>query len=202
MCIDPKKEAVSGLAAKVLRSLGRQAQGLSLREKIHRDRLGAKLKAELLPRADVADGLVIPGLGPHESSPWVVPIPWAGLSILAEKIARVGEFRIKGRFVESPYGIRTSVDESGGSVPEPLVPFAAPFDFGPGFRIARLSPIEDPLIVRYWISIWDSLHLRVYIDLEDDLRIRDASHSQVDGRPPGSIRGMKISSYLRKMSED
>jgi hypothetical protein len=201
LCIDPKKKAVSGLAAKVLRSLGRHVENLSLKEKVHRDRLGAKLKAELLPRADVSKELVIPGLGPHEGSPWLVPIPWAGLSILATKIARVSEHRVKGRFVESPYGVRTSVDESGGVLPEPLVPFATFYDFGPGFRIARLSLIENPLIVRYWISIWGSLHLRVYIDLEDVLRIQDGSRSRVSGLPPESIRGMRIPSYLRNMSD-
>jgi hypothetical protein len=140
-------------------------------------------------------------LGPHENSPLVVPIPWAGLSILAEIIARVSEHKLGGRFVESPYGVRTSVDESSGVPPKPLVPFVTFFDFGPGFRIARLSPIEDPLIVRYCISIWGSLHLRVYIDLEDELRIQDGSHLRVNGLTPESIRGMRISSYLRNMSE-
>lgn len=202
LCIDPKKEAVSGLAAKVLRSLGRHAEGLSQEEKLHRDRSGAKLKAELLPRADVSPEFVIPGLGPHENSPWLVPIPWAGLSILAEKIARVSEYRVKGRFVERPYGVRTSVDESSGVMPPLLVPFVTSFDFGPGFRIARVSPIEDPLIVRYWISIWGSLHLRVCIDRENELRTHDGSHSRVRGLPPESIRGMSISSYLRDIADD
>jgi hypothetical protein len=200
LCIDPKKEAVSGLAVKVLRSLGRHTEGLSPEERAHRDRLGAKLKAELLARSNVSAQSIIPGLGPHEGSPWLVPIPWAGLSILAEKIARVSEHRVKGRFVETPYGVRTSVDQSGGVIPKPLVPFATFFDFGPGFRIARLFSIEDPLIVRYWISIWGSLHLRVYIDLEDELRIKDGSHSRVTGLSPENIRAMSISSYLRNMS--
>ncbi len=202
LCIDPRKEAVSGLAARVLRSLGLHVGGLSEDEKAYRDRLGARLRAELLPRPEVAAETVIPGLGPYENSPWMVPIPWASLSIITEKIARVCEHKINGRFVESPYGVRTSVDSAGGVLPEPLRSFATVFDFGPGLKVTRLSPIENPLMVRYWISIWDALHLRVYIDVEEHLRGMDADPSRVEGVIPQEDRQvMRISPYLRNMSE-
>jgi len=200
LCIDPKKEAVSGLRSKVLRSLGFDADGLSETEKTHRERLLFKLRAELIPYADVAGGPgAMPGLGPHKDSPWAVPIPWASLSVVAEKIARVCEHKIEGRFVEGPYGVGTWVDSSGGVIPEPLAPFAKAFDFGPGLRITRLSPIEDPLIVRYWISIWDTLHLGVDIDLLDDLRIMQLEGSRVEGLAPENVHAMQISPYLRNM---
>ena len=103
--------------------------------------------------------------------------------------------------MESPYGAGTAVDLSGGIVPEPLAPFAKFFDFGPRFKVTRLSPIEDPLIVRYWISIWDTLHLRVYIDLLDDLPAIGAETSGgVTGLVPENLRAMRISPYLRNMS--
>jgi len=202
LCIDPKKEAVSGLRSKVLRSLGFDADELSETEKTHRESLRAKLRAELIPYADVARGPgAIPGLGPHEDSPWAVPSPWASLSVVAEKIARVCEHRLERRLVESPYGVRTSIDSAGGVVPEPLLPFARVLDFGPGFRVTRLSPTEDPALVRYWISIWDSLHLRAYIDLEEELRRLDSECSRVEGLTPEEIRrAMRISPYLRNMS--
>lgn len=201
LCIDPKKEAVSGLAEKVLRSLGRNVEGLSGDEKAFRGRLGARLKAELMPRADVALSTVIPGLGPYENSPWMVPIPWASLSIIAEKIVRVCEHKIRGRFVESPYVVRTAVDTAGGILPEPLRPFVKVFDFGPGFKLTRLTVIEDPFIVRYWISIWDAIHLRVYIDIEKHLRDMDVDSSRVEGVVPHEdSRVMRISPYLRNMS--
>lgn len=202
LCIDPKKETVSGLRSKVFRSLGLDADGLSETEKTHRERLRTKLKAELIPYADVAGGPgAIPGLGPHKDSPWAVPSPWASLSVVAEKIACVCEHRLEGRFVESPYGVRTSIDTARGVVPEPLLPFATILDFGPGFSVARLSPIEDPAAVRYWISIWDSLHLRAHIDLEEELRLLDSESSRVEGLTPEEIhRTMRISPYLRNMS--
>lgn len=201
LCIDPRKEAVSGLAAKVLRSLGLHVKNLSEDEKAYRDRLGSRLRAELLPNAEIAAETVIPGLGPHENSPWMVPFPWASLSIITEKIVRVCEHKIKGRFVESPYGVRTSVDSAAGVLPEPLRPFATVARFGPGFKVTRLSAIEDPLIVRYWISIWDALHLRAYIDLEESLRATDPESSRVNGVVPRDDRPvMQISRYLRNMS--
>jgi hypothetical protein len=149
LCIDPRKEGVSGLAAKALRSLGIDARGVSESAKAYRDRLRAKIRAELMPYEDVAKGPgAIPGLGPHENTQWGVPIPWASLSILAAKIARVSEHWLRRRFVEAPYSIRTSVSDDG-VVPAPLVPYVEVFDFGPGFRISRMSPREDRLNVRY-----------------------------------------------------
>ena len=97
-------------------------------------------------------------------------------------------------------GVRTSIDSAGGVVPAPLAPFAKVFDFGPGFTVKCLSPIEDSLIVRYWISIWDTLHLRVYIDLEDELRRLDPECSRVEGLMLGESRAMRIPPYLRNMS--
>lgn len=197
LCIDPRKEGVSGLGARALRSLGIDARGVSESEKAYRDRLGSKIRTELMPYEDLAKGRgAIPGLGPHENSPWGVPIPWAGLSILATKIARVCEHKLKHRFLEVPYGIRTSVSDDG-IVPEFLAPFVEVFDFGPGFRIARISPIEDRLNVRYWISIWGSIHLRAIIDLEDDLRRMDSGTSSVEGITLQNA--MQISSYLRSL---
>lgn len=201
LCIDPRKEGVAGLAGKALRSLGLGVNELSDLDKFHRERLGAKFRAELMPFSEVAESPgVIPGLGPYENSPWVVPIPWASLPIVASKIARVCEHKLNGQLVEPPYGIRTSVDTSGGVLPDALLPFAKVFDFGPGLRIARLSAVDDPLFVRYWISIWDTLHLRVYIDLEDSLRAFDTETSKVEGILPAENRpAMRISDYLREM---
>lgn len=201
LCIDPRKSAVSGVRSRVLRSLGLDTDGLPEPEKTLRDGLRAKLRAELIPYAEVSGRVgAIPGLGPYENAPWAVPIPWASLSIIAEKIARVCEHKLKSRFVESPYGIRTSVG-STGEVPAPLAPFATVYDFGPGFRISRLSPIEDPLMVRYWISIWDTIHLRTFIDIEDELRLLDKESLRVEGLGPKEIRSsMQIPSYLRSLS--
>lgn len=96
LCVNPKSEAASGLASRALRSLGIDVDHLSERERIHRARLRNKLRAELMPQADlVGKPGKIPGLGPPEGSesPWSLPIPWAGLAIVAEKIVRGCEYK-------------------------------------------------------------------------------------------------------------
>jgi hypothetical protein len=200
LCINPKSEAASGLASKALRSLGLDVEDLSEREKAHRDKLKAKIRSELMPYADVAEKPgAIPGLGPHEdqSVQWAIPIPWAGLSIVSEKIVRGCEYKLKERFVENPYGIRTFINRSGG-VPQPFASHVEFFDFGPGCNIRRVFATEDPQVVRYWISIWDCLHFDVRIDLEDELQTADMKVSIVEGIAPQEVRAaLRIPQYLR-----
>jgi hypothetical protein len=106
LCVDPSLEAASGLAAITLRSLGLDANGLTQKEKGHRDTLRAKIRAELIPHSEVVG---LPGKIPSsgfpenqsESDELVIPIPWAGLSIISEKIARGCEFRLMERFVSA-----------------------------------------------------------------------------------------------------
>ena len=88
----PESEAAAGLAARVFRSLGLDMDGLPEKEKTIRDSLRAKIRSEFIPSAEAAElpGR-IPGLGPPDGtlrSTGALPIPWAGLSIIAEKIVR------------------------------------------------------------------------------------------------------------------
>ena len=196
LCVNPKSEAASGLTEKVLRSLGLDTDQLPEEEKARRDNLRARIRAELMPSAAVAEKpeARIPGLGPRESAEWSIPIPWASLSIIAEKIVRGCEYNIKGRYLELPYGIRTFVDGSN-VLPEPYASYAKGFDLGPGCTVRRLFAAEDPNVVLYWISVWGTLHLGACIALEDDLAKLDQRSSRVEGIEPG--KAMKISPYLR-----
>jgi len=53
-------------------------------------------------------------------------------------------------------------------------------------------------VVLYWISVWNTLHFNVKIDLEDELMQADQRASRVQGMP-GDLNGraMQISRYLR-----
>jgi hypothetical protein len=202
LCVNPKSEAASGLTGKVFRSLGLDTDALSDEEKGHRERFRAKIRAELIPQVEVAEKPgKIPGLGPPEDEPgeWAIPIPWAGLSIMAEKIVRGCEYKIKGRLVESPYGIRTFVSESD-EIQEPYASFVEAFDFGPGCSVRRVFAAEDHNVVIYWISIWGTLNLTARIDLEPELKKLDQRSSRVAGLFPEEHRTMQISSYLRSQS--
>jgi len=201
LCVDPNSQGACGLAAKVLRSLGLDVKGLTVSERAHREALRVKIRSELMPHSKVAAGPgAIPGLGPPAgaSVEWSIPIPWAGLSIITEKIARGCEYKLRRRFLGAPYGIRTSVMESG-EVSEPYASRSEEFKFGPGCSIRRLFAIEDPNIVLYWISVWSALHLHATIDLEDDLKSEDNRRRKTEGlQPDESTAVMRISSYLRQ----
>jgi hypothetical protein len=202
LCVNPKSEAASGLASRALRSLGVDASGLSEQEKTHRERFRNKIRSELMPHADVVDKHgKIPGLGPPEGAEvhWAIPIPWAGLAIVAEKIVRGCEYKLKARFVETPYGMRIFVSPSD-IVPEPYASASQVFDFGPGCRIRRLFAKEDPNVVLYWISIWNTLHLNIKIDLEDELIKMDEKSSRVQGISGANWKAMQISTYLRNQT--
>ncbi len=200
LCVNLKSEAASGLASKALRSLGIDASGLSEREKIYRRRFRDKIRSELMPQADLAGKPGrIAGLGPPEGSEsqWSIPIPWAGLAIVAEKIVCGCEYKLSDRLVEPPYAMRIFVSPSD-FVPEPYASASQVFEFGPGCSVRRLFARVDPNVVLYWISVWNTLHFNVKIDLEDELMQADQRASQVQGMP-GDLnrRAMQISPYLR-----
>jgi predicted DNA binding CopG/RHH family protein len=199
-CVNPKSQATSGLASKALRSIGLDTDGLSEKEKTHRDKLRTKIRSELIPSADLVGkpGAIL-GFEIHgdQVPQWAIPISWAGLSIIAEKIVRGCEYKVKGRFIEDPYGIRTFIDDSD-FVPEPYASHIERFDFGPGCNVRRLFATEDPNVVIYWISVWNTLHLHARVDLEDELRQRDQKSSRVKGITPNEdSKVMRISPYLR-----
>ncbi len=117
LCTNPHAEEASGLATRVFRSLGLDVEGLHESERAIRGKLLAKIRSELIPYAEVANKPgKIPGLGADpEVAGWAIPIPWASLSMIAEKIARGCEYKYKKRkrLVKEPYGIRTCVCASG-----------------------------------------------------------------------------------------
>jgi hypothetical protein len=204
LCTDPKSEATKGLANKVFRSLGLDVDGLPEKEKSIRNKLRAKIRFELVPSADVAalPGK-IPGLGPPDdaSAEWSVPIALAGLSIVAEKIARGCEYKYQSRqrLVRPPYGIRTFVSETD-HVPEPFASASRILDFGPGCKIRRVFFTEDHNTVWYWISIWKTLYLSVHIELETELLKAEPRFRKQEGIILEDHRGMLISPYLRDVN--
>jgi hypothetical protein len=94
LCLDPDSKPARGLSKKALRSLGIDAGELPPREREHRENRRLKLKAEFIPVAEIEQMPgTIPGID-RKPTEYVVPIPWAGLSIIAEKIARGFEYKL------------------------------------------------------------------------------------------------------------
>ena len=204
-CLDPDSEAAKGVSEKALRSLGIGAGELAPNDREHRENRRLKLKAEFI-RVIAGEQMpgAIPGLAQKpEPAEFAVPIPWAGLSIIAEKIARGCEYKLKGKkFVEPPYAVRTCVSEpdivSPQFLPNRWVHRRA-IDLGPGCQVIRISPTGDENVVRYRILVWGELCFHVLLDHEDYFRSEfDPKRKPIEGMSPEDRKGMRIPPYLRE----
>lgn len=201
-CLDPSLEAAKGVSQSALRSLGIDAGELTPIERAHRDNRRLKLKAELIP---VTDGEHMPGAIPglaqkSGQAEYAVPIPWAGISIIAEKIARGCEYKSNGKkFVEPPYAVRTCISEPDIVSPQFQLQRRI-IDFGPGCQVIRVYATEDENVVRYRILIWGSLCFHVLFDHEDYFRSEfDPKTEPSEGLSPEDRKVMQIPPYLREL---
>jgi hypothetical protein len=201
LCLDPKSEAAKGIREKALRSLGIDAGELAPEEREHRENRRRKLKAELIAvtAGDPMQG-AIPGIARNPASVgYAVPIPWAGLSIIAEKIARGCEYKLRDKkFIEPPYAVRTRISEPDIVEPQ-FLSCRTVQDFGPGCQVIRIFATVDENIVQYRILIWGELCVYVHLDREDYFRAEfDPKSKPVEGMSLADHRGMWIPHYLRE----
>jgi hypothetical protein len=202
-CIDPKSPAISGLYGRASRSLGLDPGELPKSERAIREKLRARLRSEFRHRSKIPEHLrAIPGLNSAEGE-WKVPIPYAALSIMAEKIARGCEYRYRGRrrLVRAPYGIRTLIRKND-FIPEPFASGCVSLDFGPGCQIRRLRFFEDSQTVWYFITIWASLNLHVRIEVESELLKAEKGFGRPEGLMLPESSAMQVSNYLRMLNQE
>lgn len=201
LCLDPETEAAKGLSEKAFRSLGINTGELAPEERQHRENRRLKLVAEFIPmRAGEHLPGAIPGIAEEPAAGRsVLPIPWAALAIIGEKIARGCEYKINGRrFVEPPYGTRVRVSRPD-IVEWQFASHSTAIDFGPGCQILRIIDTEDKNIVQYRIQIWGELCLYVHLDHEDYLQSEfDRKKKPLEGLSPDDYKGMRIPPYLRE----
>lgn len=163
LCVDPQEQAASGLSEKVKRAFGIGVTGLSESEK----RIRNALKDEILGKAKrydkSVDAYVLPGFGPHAGFPMElqiqIEIPVSTVHPVAKKILRGCEYWLAdGRIVEPPYELEVFIPREA---PEELLqhmPFGPDY-LGPGCRIRRAVPVDDPNVAIYEIVIWESWKL-------------------------------------------
>lgn len=189
LCVEPGKSETSGLAERALRTLGIDAGDLSETERGHRDRARARIRKELMLPSDVSETF-IRGLGrPESSAPEVsaLPIAYADLSLIAEKMARGCEYRRARRYVELPYGLRTFIGDPAAfsSAPAKLLSEVGGeevrFDLGPGFKVTYVFSPQHPSNVAYWFLLWGTLCLSVLVTREETLKAAEPAFQ----RPPG-----------------
>jgi len=101
LCLDPNKAEASGLSSKAIRSMGIGAEGISLKESLHRRFLKVKIIRSM--RRYELGTETLPGLGVHSGFPehelLAIGIPEEQLRAVATKIVRGCEFahRIAGK---------------------------------------------------------------------------------------------------------
>jgi hypothetical protein len=163
LCIDPRKQAASGVSKKALRAFGIGVTGLSESERRIRQAKKAEFLRSLKPYDKSIDPYTIPGLGPHAGFPaelqMQIEIPADAIHAVAEKILRGCEYWLGiGRIVEAPYELEVFLP---GETPEELsrhLPFGPEY-LGPGCRIRRAVVVDDPQAAIYEILIWDTWKL-------------------------------------------
>ena len=162
MCVDPRKAEAAGLSAKALRSMGIGTEGLDDKEYAHRRALMQKVLGSARPYQPGTETL--PGLGPHPGFPedqqMAVSIPADLVEAVTEKIVCGSEYALMKRIVDEPYDVRVYFVQDQ-NVPEVLVqalqgPAAQSEHLGPGFRLLRIAPRDEPNTVIYKITIWDT----------------------------------------------
>jgi len=161
LCVDPRKEAAAGISKRAIRSFF-AAGGLSEREKRHREALRQKIFGEALPFVEDVRPHVLPGMGPHPELPASqqiqITISAAMLYSVSKKIVRGCEYWFaNGRIIEPPYEIEI-FQARPEEIPDVLQMFAnfGPVYLGPGFRVRRAAPVDDPLAALYEVVAWSS----------------------------------------------
>jgi hypothetical protein len=162
-CIDPRKQAASGVSKNALRAFGIGVTGLSEDERRIREAKKIAFLKSLRPYDKSVDPFTIPGLGPHAGFPpelqFRIDIPHDTVNAVAKKILRGCEYWLaNGRVVEPPYEIEVFLPSE---TPEELsrhLPFGPEY-LGPGCRIRRAVPVDEPNSAIYEIVIWDSWRL-------------------------------------------
>jgi TonB family protein len=157
------------------------------KEESRRDRIGV-VRDDLIAYGDVAESPGwIPGLvldpGNVSESP-VVP-PYSDLFKIADKFGRGCEYRLKNRYVEPPYGLRTFISH----LDEMRAVFNGEqlFDFGSGFKIKCVRNAENPGDVAYWFLLWETVCLKTFISLESVLSELEPRVSRPPAEGGGTI---------------
>jgi hypothetical protein len=158
ICVGPVKAEAAGLSKKAVESMGVGVPGLSAEEKAHREALKSKILKEVKPH--VPGTQHFPGLGPHlgfSETQYEIPISEKLIKEVAEKIVRGCEFKLgEQRLIEEPYilDIYFAEEATIGDVLKVFDRFSTPVHLGPGFRVRRVIPTEEPKTVLYRIDIW------------------------------------------------
>jgi len=163
MCADRRKVEAFGIGEKALRSLDPGAPGITHRERVHRWVQSEKLWKDIAR----LNSTTLPG-----SDGKLIDISADDLYDVAAKIIRGCEYKLGAeRIIEPPYALLIQFVREK-KLPEEIEQFWAeviPVNLGPGFQIWRETCEDDPLVVLYRISIWDTVRFFAVVGQQDEL---------------------------------
>lgn len=164
ICVDPQKAEASGLSAKALRSMGVNAEGISLGERLKRRALKRKVIRSMKPYKPNME--TFPGLGPHAGfapeSQVATTFPADQVEEVAKKIVRGCEYSLaNGRIIEEPYRLAVHFVHED-KIPQAVTrifggPSAETTHLGPGFVVTRAEAHDEPGSVVYKIVLWGTV---------------------------------------------
>jgi hypothetical protein len=163
LCIDPRKQAASGISKKAIRAFGIGVSSLSESERRIREAKKAEFLKNLKPYDKSVDPYTIPGLGPHAGFPaeqqMQIEISANAMHSVAKKNLRGCEYWLaNGRTIEPPYELEVYILPQ---TPEELSRHLmfGPEYLGPGCRIRKAVLVDDPLAAIYELLIWGTWKL-------------------------------------------
>jgi hypothetical protein len=164
LCVDPEDPLAAGIAEKAMRAT-RASEGRDERDAQRRAALRKKILASVIEGEKIPHQATYPGFGPYRDQPIeeqvAVPIKAKSIRMLAEKVVRGLIYIADGRFVEAPYEFNQFVLNEEGAAPikTALDRFGQTYERGPGIRVRRASPVEDPKSAFYEVEIWGKLKM-------------------------------------------
>lgn len=181
LCVDPKKAEAAGLSAKAVRSMGIGAEGISLKERLHRKALKRKILAATERYKPGTE--TFPGLGPHpgftEHEQIAIRIPATLLEGVSKKVVRGCEYILGNKRIVDEHNRLTVYFLHAGKVPGAIVqifegPAAQTTHLGPGFTVTRASAHDEPGSVIYRITVWGAVVIYAAILPQEPARSEEA----------------------------
>jgi len=162
-CRSPKAEAhAAGIPDKVLRSIDPGA-GKDDRDRAARLARRNKILKDRIPTETVLEHMdsIFPGMGPDPSlkpEDWIaLPLPKAGIEMLAEKLVRGVTYALDRLFIEANHIVEVHVYHDPKPIVDGLETWGVRHERGPGLEVTRASPTDYPQSGLWRFVLWGQI---------------------------------------------
>ena len=172
LCLDPDDPAGKGIAKKALRSINPDCARNDADRK-HREARKTKLYAKLFQSKEAPTTGVLPNFGKSASSSH----GYLSVSVSEKNLKHIGEKFAKGliyifddkQYISEDYEIKTFFcnDEDVKDIVDKLGKVSKTVHRGPGFKVTRVIPIDDPQVSISIVEIWGRLKFYICVDKKE-----------------------------------